>query len=138
MADFIGFDGDATIGTQDCVTIKTWSADISRTIHDVGGFNQSGRKRKPGKFDIQGSFGGVGKNGSTNPITMLSDGSTVAITLTFHEATTTNDSKIAFDALVSGVSMGSTHDGEMTITGNLQLSSAAVRTSTPWVLTWSP
>ena len=117
-------------------TLNTWSATISRAVSDVTGFDNSGRNRLLGVYDMTGSAGGVLDNTtgfvSTNFLAAhtAADGGT--ITLTAESGNT-----IAAKCVVDSVAMSVNKAADATVTFNFSLASTTTGTNSPFTISWS-
>jgi hypothetical protein len=140
MPNYItGSDGNCSLGSDNKAQFNTWSATVTRTVHDVTGFGDEGRRRILGLLDITGSAGGVpisndsstapdAGGSSTGAVGLQALGSTGGnITLTFDN---TNASNWVFAAVIDSIAATSTMGGDSTITFNFQMSGGARLTET--------
>ena len=58
MAFLTGLDGRCALPTGYHAQLNTWSATISRAVHDMTGFSDVGKRRQLGIIDMTGSAGG--------------------------------------------------------------------------------
>ena len=120
-------------------TLNTWSATISRAMSDVTGFDNVGRNRLLGVWDMTGSAGGVldstsGFASANFPVAMT-HGTGTTITLTArNNASGTNT--IVANVVVDNISANVTKTGDSSITFNFNLASSATSGS-PFTIVWS-
>ncbi len=131
----IGYDGNITIGSVNVIEFKSWTATISRVVSDISGFSGRGRHRRLGKWDIQGGFTGVPLPGTTNVIAGGMSQTTPPTCTFIVTGTGTAAISIAAPCVVDSVPIGSTHDGDATISGTLQLSTESTN-DPPFTTTW--
>ena len=135
MAALSGNTGNIT-GNGIVGTLNTWSCTISRAVADVTGFNNSGRNRLLGVYDMTGSAGGVLDNGSSFVSTNFLAAHTAAdggsITLTAESGNT-----IAAKCVVDSVAMNVNKTGDATVTFNFSLASTTTGTDSPFTISWS-
>ena len=129
MPNYItGSDGNCTLGSDNKAQFNTWSATVTRTVHDVTGFGDAGRRRILGLLDITGSAGGVpiSNAASSQPDAgggLQALGSTGGtITLTFDS---TNTATWSFTAIIDSIAATSTMGGDATLPFNFQMSGGA-------------
>jgi len=140
MPNYItGSDGNCTLGSDNKAQFNTWSATVTRTVHDVTGFGDAGRRRILGLLDVTGSAGGVPISNATSTAPDAGGGSSAntglqalgstggTITLTFDGS---NTSTWAFAAVIDSIAASSTMGGDSTITFNFQMSGGAALTET--------
>ena len=116
--------------------LNTWSATISRAVSDVTGFNNSGRNRILGVYDLAGSAGGIMDDGSS----LLSSSNFAAFTsATGANVILTADSGNAITAacVVSDIALGSSKAGDATITFSFSLASTVTTGTLPFTIAWS-
>jgi hypothetical protein len=116
--------------------LNTWSATISRAVSDVTGFNNSGRNRILGVYDLTGSAGGIMDDGSS----LLSSSNFAAFTsATGANVILTADSGNAITAacVVSDIALGSSKAGDATITFSFSLASTVTTGTLPFTIAWS-
>jgi hypothetical protein len=120
-------------------TLNTWSCTISRAVADVTGFNNSGRNRLLGVYDLTGSAGGVldSTSGfvSSNFLAAHTAASGAAITMTADSDVAANT--IQATCVVSDVTMSVTKTGDSTVTFDFSLASTASGATSPFVISWS-
>ena len=127
----IGSDGKVTLPTGYVGTLNTWSCSITRATTAVTGFNQVGTTRVASAlFDITGSAGGFPNydTGSTDPLTKFAgadgpDGGSVMLLWNSVDGNAAECS-LEFDAVFSSIAIGSTQDGDATISFNFELADA--------------
>tara|TARA_Y100000114_G_scaffold148834_1_gene162338 strand:- start:487 stop:882 length:396 start_codon:yes stop_codon:yes gene_type:complete len=121
MANILGFNGNCTLPTGHNATLKTWSATVSRTVHDVTALSNTGMVRELGIQDIQGSAGGIMKDGSDTPGffsgAQASGASAAQIVLT---AATGNT--ITFNCVIDTITASVDVTGDAPVTFNFQMS----------------
>ena len=120
MANIVGYTGGVTLPTGHAMTVQTWSATVSRTVHDVTALGSTGMERHLGIQDIQGSIGGILKDGDQSPgygagAAGLGAGG-AALVLT---AATGNT--LTFDVVIDSIASSVSHNGDATCTMNFQL-----------------
>ena len=117
-------------------TLNTWSCTISRAVADVTGFNNTGRNRLLGVYDLTGSAGGVLDNTtgfvSSNFLAAHTATSGGSITLTAEGGNT-----IQATCVVSDITMSVTKTGDSTVTFDFSLASTATGTDSPFAISWS-
>jgi len=117
-------------------TLNTWSATISRAMSDVTGFDNSGRNRLLGVYDMTGSAGGVLDSTSsfvsTNYLAAHTAASGGTITLTADTGNT-----IAANCVVESVAMSVNKTGDATVTFNFSLASTTTGTNSPFTISWT-
>ena len=117
-------------------TLNTWSATISRAMSDVTGFDNSGRNRLLGVYDMTGSAGGVLDSTSsfvsTNYLAAHTAASGGTITLTADTGNT-----IAANCVVESVAMSVNKTGDATVTFNFSLASTTTGTNSPFAISWT-
>jgi len=117
-------------------TLNTWSCTISRAVADVTGFNNSGRNRLLGVYDLTGSAGGVLDNTtgfvSSHFLAAHTSASGGSITLTADDGNT-----IQATCVVSDVTMSVTKTGDSSVTFDFSLASTTTGTNSPFVISWS-
>ncbi len=136
----IGSDGSCTLPSGYAAELNTWSASVTRSTSVVTGFGDVGTTRVASKvFDITGSAGGFPQYdaSSTSPISTFAgssgpDGGEV-ILLVSGTHDNSNECSFAFNAVFSSISLGSTQDGEATVSFNFELAAAP---GTAPVFTW--
>ena len=134
MPILTGSDGACALATENFCVFNTWSATVTRTVHDVTGFGDTGRRRLLGLLDVTGSAGGVAKNDAANTSPGPGAGLNAAgdvqsdITLTFDAAPTLT--KWVFGAVIDSIAANVTMGGESTLTFNFQLASGSTVTET--------
>lgn len=120
-------------------TLNTWSATISRAMSDVTGFDNVGRNRLLGVWDMTGSAGGVldstsGFASANFPVAMT-HGTGTTITLTArNNASGTNT--IVANVVVDNISANVTKTGDSSITFNFNLAATAT-TGSPFTIVWT-
>ena len=101
---------------------NTWSANFTRTVHDVTGFADTGRRRVLGIADITGSAGGFmefnDSNSSPSAFQNTHASGDVAAEFLLTVAT---GCTYTFHAVMDTVSISSTAGGDATITMNFQM-----------------
>jgi hypothetical protein len=137
MPNFIhGSEGNVALGaTNDNVAVfNTWSATVTRSVHDITGYTDIGRRRILGLMDVTGSAGGTLKYNASNtapnaagsPANSTTDGTVglqaadatgADITLTFATGNTW-----VFKGIIDSMAATSTMGGDTTITMNFQMS----------------
>jgi hypothetical protein len=120
-------------------TLNTWSATISRAMSDVTGFDNVGRNRLLGVWDMTGSAGGVldstsGFASANFPVAMT-HGTGTTITLTARNNTSGTNTIVA-NVVVDNISANVTKTGDSSITFNFNLASSATSGS-PFTIVWS-
>lgn len=120
-------------------TLNTWSATISRAMSDVTGFDNVGRNRLLGVWDMTGSAGGVldstsGFASANFPVAMT-HGTGTTITLTARNNTSGTNTIVA-NVVVDNISANVTKTGDSSITFNFNLASGATSGS-PFTIVWS-
>ena len=122
MAFILGYEGAVTLPSGHASTINTWSATVSRAVHDTTPFGQAHLTRRLGIMDIQGSCGGY-LDSSSDPGfgagAQAAGASGVAMTLQAQAGNT-----IAFLAVIDQIALSSTATGDATITFNFLMSDA--------------
>ena len=117
-------------------TLNTWSATISRAMSDVTGFDNVGRNRLLGVWDMTGSAGGVLDNTSSfvssNELAAQTATAGGSITLTAEGGNT-----IAANCVVDSVAMNVNKTGDATITFNFSLASTTTTGTNPFTISWS-
>ena len=117
--------------------LNTWSATISRAVSDVTGFNNTGRNRILGVYDLQGSAGGIMDDGSS----LLSSSNFAAFTsATGANVILTADGSgnaITAACVVSDIALGSSKAGDATITFSFSLASTVTTGTLPFTIAWS-
>ena len=121
-------------------TLNTWSATISRAMSDVTGFDNSGRNRLLGVWDMTGSAGGVldstsGFAASNFPVAMT-HGTGTTITLTARNNTSGTNTIVA-NVVVDNIAMNVTKTGDSSITFNFNLATTQTGTNSPFTIVWS-
>jgi hypothetical protein len=120
-------------------TLNTWSATISRAMSDVTGFDNVGRNRLLGVWDMTGSAGGVldstsGFASSNFPVAMThSTGTTLTLTARNNSSGT---NQIVANVVVDNISANVTKTGDSSITFNFNLAATAT-TGSPFTIVWS-
>lgn len=120
-------------------TLNTWSATISRAMSDVTGFDNVGRNRLLGLYDMTGSAGGVldstsGFASSNFPVALThSTGTTLTLTARNNTAGTNT---IVANVVVDNIAMNVNKTGDATITFNFNLAATAT-TGSPFTIVWS-
>ncbi len=119
MAIILGHEGICTFPTSaiSAIGINTWSATYSFTVTDVTAFGDTGRVRRTGIADIQGSAAGFVDNSQT-PFTDTVVGSIGGTLLLGMQAGNT----ISFSAIFDQIALTSSIEGEATATWNFQMS----------------
>jgi hypothetical protein len=131
-----GSEGNVGIGaTNDNVAVfNTWSATVTRSVHDITGYGDLGRRRILGLLDVTGSAGGTLKyndsntapNAAGSPADATTEGAVGlqaadstggTITLTFATGCTW-----VFTGVIDSMAASSTMGGDTTLTMNFQLS----------------
>ena len=120
-------------------TLNTWSATISRAMSDVTGFDNVGRNRLLGVWDMTGSAGGVldstaGFASANFPVAMT-HGTGTTITLTARNNTSGTNTIVA-NVVVDNISANVTKTGDSSITFNFNLASSATSGS-PFTIVWN-
>jgi hypothetical protein len=125
----IGSDGSADLGTGYVASLNTWSATITRATSVVTGFGDTGHRRVASAvLDITGSAGGVPKYNAagSSPLGITSSAAGGDITLFVNgSAASTDECSFKFPAVFSSVALGSTQDGDATVTFNFEIAAAA-------------
>jgi hypothetical protein len=121
MAIIMGHEGICTFPTAviSAIGINTWSATYSFTTTDITAFGDTGRVRRTGIADIQGSAGGF-VDSSQTPFTDTVVGS-VGGTLLLGMQT---GNHISFSAIFDQVALSSSIEGDASVTWNFQMSDA--------------
>jgi hypothetical protein len=121
-------------------TLNTWSCTISRAVADVTGFNNSGRNRLLGVYDLTGSAGGVldtnaSMFGSNQPaaMTAVTGG---AITLSARAGVAVTNHIVA-TCVVNDLSINVNKTGDATVTFDFSLAATATGTDSPFTIVWS-
>lgn len=129
MPNILGYTGNVTFPSGHAATVQTWSATVSRTVHDVTPMAAVGMVRELGVQDVQGSIGGIMKDGSDSPGfgsgVAAAGASAAELTLTAASGNT-----LAFDAVFDSIAASSTVTGDATVTFNFQMSDQAGATIT--------
>lgn len=144
----VGNDGNVTIAiggtTQTVIKVNTFAATLTRSIHNVTGFGDTGGRRRLGMLDVTGSINGFLGVDSTNTgntaVSVLfvnaQDGiltnvtnSPPVVTLSLYGGTTA--AKIVSTALLHSFAFNSNKTGDATIACQFENSSG----SAP-VVTW--
>jgi len=132
---YIGYDGGVTIGTGNTYEIKQGSLTVSRVVTDVSGFNNRGRERRLGKWDLRLAWSGTPQAGSVSPIAQqTATGFTTQFRLSGGTATT--GTFVTFESVVEEVQLGSVHDADATVSGTVSLSTQ-ITSEPPFTVTWS-
>ena len=124
----IGSDGSCTLPSGYDAELNTWSATITRATSVVTGFGDVGISRVASKiFDITGSAGGFPQYDAPNssPISTFvgangADGGTVILFVAGSDGAA-DECSWEFNAVFSSISLGSTQDGESTVTFNFEM-----------------
>ena len=121
-------------------TLNTWSATISRAMSDVTGFDNVGRNRLLGVWDMTGSAGGVldstaGFASANFPVAMT-HGTGTTITLTARNLGAGTANTIVANVVVDNISTNVTKTGDSSITFNFNLASSATSGS-PFTIVWN-
>jgi len=133
----IGSDGSATFPADGYTAkLNTWAATLTRATSVVTGFGDTGQRRVASSvLDITGSAGGVPiYNASTaSPVDgIVANSQMTDLTLFWNgSASSADECSLKFDAVCSSVALGSTLDGDSTVTFNFEVA----ETTAP-VFTW--
>ncbi len=124
----IGSDGTADLGSGYVASLNTWSATISRVTSVVTGFGDTGHRRvASGVIDITGSAGGVPKynEADSSPLDLATTAAGGDVYLSVNGAdAATAECSFKFPAVFSSVALGSTQDGDATVTFNFEIAAA--------------
>jgi hypothetical protein len=125
----IGSDGTADLGSGYVASLNTWSATITRTTSVVTGFGDTGHRRvASGVLDITGSAGGVPKynEADSSPLDLATTAAGGTVYLSVNGADGDADEcSFKFPAVFSSVALGSTQDGDATVTFNFEIAATA-------------
>jgi hypothetical protein len=119
----IGSDGSCTLPTGYNAELNTWSATVTRATSVVTGFGDAGTSRVASKiFDITGSAGDAS---NTSPISTFAgasgaNGGTIILLVAGSDGAS-DECSFEFNAVFSSISLGSTQDGEATVTFNFEM-----------------
>ena len=141
MAYIHGSDGSCTFGNDNHIAFNTWSATVTRTVHDITSFGDTGRRRMLGLVDVTGSAGGfpvrdAGANTSPGAGAGIQAESSTggAIVLTFDADPDGGSASTAltwgFTGIIDSIAASVTMGGESTMTFNFQLSNGGALTET--------
>ena len=136
MSAISGNTGAVTGGVS--AILNTWSATISRAVSEVTSFDNAGRNRLLGVYDMTGSAGGIMSNASA----FNSSGQPAALTnitgasLTLQART---GNTIGANVVISSIALGSSKTGDATLSFDFSLASTSTAvTQSPFSITWGP
>ena len=125
-----GTDGGVTLGSsggtaenKHSIQFNTWSATVTRTVHDVTKYGDTGRRRVLGLLDVTGSAGGFASHSAAHLALDAGGGMQAAgqsqdqVVLKFFTGCTWT-----FEAVMDSMAASSTMGGDTTVTTNFQLS----------------
>ena len=147
MSKYIhGSEGNVALGAanDNVAVFNTWSATVTRSVHDITGFLDTGRRRMLGLLDVTGSAGGTLKydavNHAPNAAGTATTSSALGDTLgtaglqTFGNTGSTSNPIVltfvsgctwTFVGIIDSMAASSTMGGDTTITMNFQMSGGA-------------
>lgn len=121
MATILGHEGAVALPTGHSAVINTWSATVSRAVHDVTPFGGN-IARQLGILDIQGSCGGFMSDGTSTPgfgAGAQAAGHTgSALSLQCQGST----NKIDVDVVIDQIAVSQAATGDATVTFNFLMS----------------
>ena len=128
-----GTDGGVTVGSgsgsgedKHSIQFNTWSATVTRSVHDVTKYGDTGKRRVLGLLDVTGSAGGFVSHSAANLALDAGAGMQAAgqsfddIQLKFFTGCTWT-----FHAVIDSMAATSTMGGDTTVTMNFQLADGA-------------
>jgi len=121
MANILGYEGDVTLPTGHALTVQTWSATVSRTVHDVTAFGNTGMMRQLGIQDIQGSVGGIMKDATDTPGFGVG-ANAIAATGVEIVLQAESGNTLTFNCVIDSIAASVSVDGLATATLNFQMS----------------
>ncbi len=124
-----GFDGTITLPTGHAAHLRVWDGRFSRAVSDITGFSDSGRRRKLGIFDLEGSAGGTTTYDASNlsPGINTSDWNRDGGTLVLGVVGSTACAYTA-TAVMTNISFSVAKDGDSSITFDFANSGGTVPT----------
>lgn len=144
MGYLVGNDGGVHLGSH-FAQFNTWNGTFSRQVSDITGFADSGRRRKLGVWDANGSAGGfmlvdaASSKPGINTTSWQTDGNAIYLHARGAGAQTTPSTAytgtsgyctMSLTAIISEVALSSTKTGDAAISFNWQLAGGAVPTET--------
>jgi len=136
MGYLVGNDGGVHLGSH-FAQFNTWNGTFSRQVSDITGFGDSGRRRKLGVWDANGSAGGfmLADASSNKPGINTTNWQTDGNAIYLHArgsgaATAATACTMSMTAVISEIALSSTKTGDAAISFNWSLAGGSVPTET--------
>lgn len=130
----IGSEGNVTLPSGFNATLNAWSCNITRATSNVTGYSNNGGTTRVASsvLDITGSAGGMPNYGSasTDPLSQFATSATGGTVTLLVVGAVSSECSISFNAVFNSISIGSTQDGEATVSFNFEAASESGPTFT--------
>lgn len=136
MSYLVGNDGGIVLGSH-YAQFNAWNGTFSRQVSDITGFADSGRRRRLGVWDANGSAGGFLRADATstkpgiNTATWETGGSTIYLHAKGSGTVATNATGVCtmiLTAVISEIAMSSVKTGDAAVSFNWALAGGAIPT----------
>lgn len=125
-----GDDGGITFPTAHGANFQTWNATFSRNVSDVTGYADTGRRRRLGLWDVNGSAGGTLVKDAANTKPGVTSAALDGAAITLFSKTASTACSHTLTAVISQIGITSTKTGDAAISFDFAISNGTIPTET--------